>query len=201
MVISYQGGRYHNNRHQTTRWPGSYTSYLTTSVFVSWVVPIQATRLSTSHKRIFKRYVPRRKIQPCHGFHSQKITDSCHQAQVLTSTAPRKLGPLIWDKLCYSQIFQVPTPNTSPILDSPQHNNPMQQDRRQEIIHTCFNFNVSDETSTSFNCALDYLKRGKMVNPLTHWDIKVTGWGGKIRVSRPVAAPCKPQNSLDRAIS
>ena len=39
---------------------------------------------------------------------------------------------------------------------------------------------VSDETSTSFISALYYLKRGKRLNPLTHWDIQVTGGGGKI---------------------
>ena len=43
-------------------------------------------------------------------------------------------------------------------------------------------FNVSDETSTLFNCALDYLKREKRLNYLTHWDIQVTGGGGKLRV-------------------
>ena len=44
------------------------------------------------------------------------------------------------------------------------------------------NFTVSDETSTSFISALDYLKRGKRLNPMTHWDTQVTGWGGKLRV-------------------
>ena len=37
---------------------------------------------------------------------------------------------------------------------------------------------VSDETSTLFISALDYLKRGRMLNPLTNWDIQVTGGGG-----------------------
>ena len=43
-------------------------------------------------------------------------------------------------------------------------------------------FTVSDETSTSFISALDYLKRGKRLNPMTHWDTQVTGGGGKLRV-------------------
>ena len=43
-------------------------------------------------------------------------------------------------------------------------------------------FTVSDETSTSFVSALDYFKRGKRLNPLTHWYIQVTGGGGKLRV-------------------
>ena len=38
-------------------------------------------------------------------------------------------------------------------------------------------FTVSDETSTSFISALDYLKRGKRLNPLTHWGIQVSGGG------------------------
>ena len=38
-------------------------------------------------------------------------------------------------------------------------------------------FNVSDETCTLFKSELDYLKRGKRLNYLTHWDIQVTGGG------------------------
>ena len=42
---------------------------------------------------------------------------------------------------------------------------------------------MSDETGTLFNCALDYLKRVKRLNPLTHWDIHVTG--GEVAPSSP----------------
>ena len=63
-------------------------------------------------------------------------------------------------------------------------------------------FNVSDETGNSFNCALDYLKRGKRLNPLTHWGIQVTVWGGKLRVPPsstacgcPVQATALPRSS------
>ena len=43
-------------------------------------------------------------------------------------------------------------------------------------------FTGSDETCTLFKSALDYLKREKRLNYLTHWDIQVTGGGGKLRV-------------------
>ena len=44
----------------------------------------------------------------------------------------------------------------------------------------CVKFIVSDGTSTSFISALDSLKRGKRLNSVTHWDIQVTGGGGKL---------------------
>ena len=43
------------------------------------------------------------------------------------------------------------------------------------MSYYCDNFTVSDETGTFFNCAVDYIKRGKRLNLLTHWDIQVTG--------------------------
>ena len=57
--------------------------------------------------------------------------------------------------------------------------------RKQTGISACLRvkFNVSDETGTLFNCTLVYLKRGKRLNPLTHWDIHVSG--GEVAPSFP----------------
>ena len=52
----------------------------------------------------------------------------------------------------------------------------------QDGVTKRVNCTVSDETTTSFISALDYLKRGKRLNPLTHWDIQLTGGGDKLRV-------------------
>ena len=54
---------------------------------------------------------------------------------------------------------------------------------------------MSDETSTSFISALDYLNMEKRLDPLNHWDIQVTGGGGKIRVPPQFHRPWLPRAS------